>query len=98
MKLSLEEVDHIAQLARLELTDEEKQRFRGQLSDILEYAMRLQQLDTEGIPPTSSVLPPRTVLREDRPGVFRRIDELLDNAPRQESQQYRVPPVLEEPE
>ncbi len=98
MKLTLEEVEHIANLARLELTDEELQRFREQLSDILDYAARLQLLDTENIPPTSSVLPPRTVLREDRARVFRHIPELLDNAPRQEDHQYRVPPVMEEPE
>ncbi len=98
MKLTIEEVEHIASLARLELTEEELQRFRGQLSDILEYAARLQQLDTQGIPPTSSVLPPRTVLRPDQPATFLDIPELLDNAPRREGRQYRVPPVMEEPE
>src|SRR5574338_1362313 len=54
MKLTREEVEHIAQLARLELTEEEKDRFREQLSDILAYAERLQALDTSHIPPTAS--------------------------------------------
>lgn len=95
MTLTLEEVEHIAELARLELSPEEKARYREQLSDILDYAARLQSLDTEGIPPTSSVLPPRSVLRPDqaRPGLT--AEELLANAPDAEDRQFRVPPVLD---
>lgn len=95
MSLSLQEVEHIAELARLHLTDEEKQRYRQQLSAILDYFAQLQSLDTTGIPPTSSVLPPRTVLRPDepRPGLSR--DELLRNAPEVEDNQFRLPPVFE---
>lgn len=92
--LTLQEVEHIAALARLELSPEEKERYRRQLSAILEYAARLQQLDTSGIPPTSSVLPARSVLRPDmvEPGLG--VDELLQNAPYSENDQFRVPPVL----
>lgn len=95
MTLTLEEVDHIASLARLSLSAEEKAHYREQLSEILDYAARLQALDTGGIPPTSSVLPVNSVLREDesRPGLSR--EELLRNAPATESNQFRVPPVLE---
>lgn len=95
MTLTLEEVDHIANLARLSLSAEEKAHYREQLSEILDYAARLQVLDTAGIPPTSSVLPVNSVLREDesRPGLSR--EELLRNAPATESNQFRVPPVLE---
>ena len=95
MNLTLEEVEHIADLARLRLTDEEKERYRQQLSAILEYVAQLQALDTSGIPPTSSVLPPRSVLRPDepRPGLSTR--SMLSNAPQVESDQFRVPPVLE---
>jgi aspartyl-tRNA(Asn)/glutamyl-tRNA(Gln) amidotransferase subunit C len=95
MTLSIEEVEHIADLARLQLTSEEKERFRGQLSAILEYAARLQSLDTSGIPPTSSVLPPHSVLRPDaaRPGLA--LETLLRNAPEAEAGQFRVPPVFE---
>ena len=95
MKLSLEEVEHIARLARLELSTEEKEIYRKQLSDILDYAARLQSLDTSGIPPTSSVLPTHSVLRKDeaRQGLPR--EDVLRNAPQVEDGQFRVPPVLD---
>jgi aspartyl-tRNA(Asn)/glutamyl-tRNA(Gln) amidotransferase subunit C len=95
MTLTLQEVEHIAQLARLELTTEEKERYRQQLSAILEYAVRLQQLDTEGIPPTASVLPARSVLRADEPAAGLPIELVLRNAPAADQDQFRVPPVLE---
>lgn len=95
MSLSLAEVEHIAQLARLHLSEEEKIRFREQLSAILEYAARLQQVDTRDIPPTSSVLPPRSRLREDEPRAPLSRDEILANAPNSHQGYFRVPPVLE---
>ena len=95
MTLTIEEVEHIARLACLKLTDEEKARYREQLSAILDYAARLQSLDTTGIPPTSSVLPPRTVLRPDEPRPGLRREDLLANAPDTTDDQFRVPPVLE---
>jgi aspartyl-tRNA(Asn)/glutamyl-tRNA(Gln) amidotransferase subunit C len=95
MSLTLAEVEHIAELARLKLTPAEKELYRQQLSAILEYAARLQKLDTSGIPPTASVLPPRSVLRDDvsRPGLP--VEDVLQNASQTENQQFRVPPVLE---
>ena len=57
MALTVQDVHHIAQLARLELTDEEEQRFAAQLSDVLANADRLSKVDTSEIPPTASVLP-----------------------------------------
>lgn len=95
MKLTLAEVEHIAQLARLELTPEEKERYAVQLSAILEYAARLQELDTEGIPPTASVLPPRSVLRPDEPRPPLDTAALLRNAPEESDNSFRVPPVLD---
>jgi aspartyl-tRNA(Asn)/glutamyl-tRNA(Gln) amidotransferase subunit C len=95
MSLTLEEVEHIANLARLHLTDGEKARYRQQLSAILEYIAQLQSLDTSGILPTSSVLPPRSVLRPDEPLPGLSTESLLSNAPQVESDQFRVPPVLE---
>jgi aspartyl-tRNA(Asn)/glutamyl-tRNA(Gln) amidotransferase subunit C len=95
MTLSLDEVDHIAELARLALTAEEKARYREQLSDILDYAARLQTLDTASILPTSSVLPDRSVLRPDRPRPGLSAQDLLRNAPQSEADQFRVPLVLE---
>lgn len=95
MKLTLAEVEHIAQLARLELSAAEKELYRQQLSAILEYAARLQALDTSGIPPTASVLPPRSVLREDEPRPGLPIEDVLRNAAQTDDRQFRVPPVLE---
>lgn len=95
MKLTLAEVEHIANLARLQLTEEEKETYRQQLSAILDYVARLQELDTSGIPPTSSVLPAHGVLREDMPGESLTAEDLLSNAPLRKNNQFRVPPVLE---
>ena len=95
MTLTIAEVEHIASLARLNLTDAEVARFREQLSAILDYVAQLQALDTSDIPPTSSVLPPRSVLRQDEPHPGLALDALLANAPQVEADQFRVPPVLE---
>lgn len=95
MTLTIAEVEHIAELARLELSAEEKQRYCKQLSSILEYAASLQQVDTSNIPPTSSVLPPRSVLRPDVAVRGLSIEDVLRNAPRSEDNQFRVPPVME---
>jgi aspartyl-tRNA(Asn)/glutamyl-tRNA(Gln) amidotransferase subunit C len=95
MSLSLAEVEHIADLARLELSEKEKERYREQLSAILEYAVRLRELDTSGIPPTSSLLPEGNVLRSDlaRPGLP--LEVLLHNAPQVQDGQFRVPKILD---
>ena len=95
MSLSLEEVTHIANLARLDLTREELEKYCEQLSAILDYAANLQELDTSSIPPTSSVLPPHSVLRPDEAGQTLDIEKLLRNAPEVDDSQFRVPPVLE---
>jgi aspartyl-tRNA(Asn)/glutamyl-tRNA(Gln) amidotransferase subunit C len=71
------------------------ERYREQLSAVLEHATRLQNLDTTGIPPTSSVLPARSVLRPDEPRPGLTMDELMQNAPQMEDGQFRVPKVLE---
>lgn len=95
MTLNKEEVEHIADLARLTLTEEEKDRFSEQLSTILEYFSSLQNLDTTDIPPTSSVIAVRSVLRPDEPRPGLKEEALLRNAPDAEANQFRVPPVLE---
>jgi aspartyl-tRNA(Asn)/glutamyl-tRNA(Gln) amidotransferase subunit C len=95
MILSLEEVEHIALLARLELTEEEKRLYREQLSAILDYARRLRAVPTADIPPTSSVLPPRSTLRPDQVSPGLSLEDLLRNAPNSSKDQFRVPPVLE---
>ena len=95
MSLTSEEVEHIAELARLKLTEEEKSRYREQLSDILDYAARLQAIDTSQISPTASVLAKRSILREDIAVKGLSIDLVLKNAPSTSDHQFRVPPVME---
>ncbi len=95
MILTKEEVEHIAELARLELTPEEKDLYREQLSAILDYAARLQAVDTSHIPPTASVLAKRTFLRQDVVEDGLTIDQALQNAPAVSDHQFRVPPVME---
>ena len=95
MSLTKREVEHIAELARLELTEAEKDRYREQLSAILEYAARLQSLDTSQIPPTSTVLAQRSPLRRDAAEIGLNVDEVLKNAPQTGKNQFRVPPVQE---
>lgn len=95
MPLSPQEVEHIAKLARLELTDEQKARYREQLEAILEHVAKLQELDTQDVPPTASVSVGQMPLREDepRPGLSK--GELLKNAPKQDDGQFQIPPVFD---
>jgi aspartyl-tRNA(Asn)/glutamyl-tRNA(Gln) amidotransferase subunit C len=95
MKLTIEQVEHIALLARLNLTQEEKERYSEQLSAILDYADSLKEVDTSGISPTSSVLSKLTVLRADitKSGLTR--EDLLRNASEQRDNQFKVPAILE---
>ena len=95
MSLTFEEVEHIALLARLDLSLEEKQHYQQQLSDILEYVAQLQKLDTGNIPPTSSHLPPQSRLRTDVPKKGLSQERALENAPDLETDQFKVPLVLE---
>ncbi|MEW5869207.1 MAG: Asp-tRNA(Asn)/Glu-tRNA(Gln) amidotransferase subunit GatC [Chloroflexota bacterium] len=95
MTLSLEEVEHIAELARLQLSRAEVSRFQQQLSAILDYVASLQALDTSDIPPASNLFQDDSRLRPDSPGASLSSSELLQNAPQVEQGQFRVPPVLE---
>jgi aspartyl-tRNA(Asn)/glutamyl-tRNA(Gln) amidotransferase subunit C len=96
MALTPEDVDHVAALARLGITPEERTRFTDQLSTILEHFQALQALDTADIPPTAQVLDLRNVVRPDevRPSLPR--DEVLQNAPRRDAGFFRTQAVLEE--
>jgi aspartyl-tRNA(Asn)/glutamyl-tRNA(Gln) amidotransferase subunit C len=95
MPLSINEVRHIARLARLHLSPEEEQRYAEQLSAILDYAARLSSIDTSAVPPTATVLPFPAPLRPDevRPSLDQ--SRALANAPESEDGLFRVPPVLE---
>jgi aspartyl-tRNA(Asn)/glutamyl-tRNA(Gln) amidotransferase subunit C len=94
-KLSLEEVEHIAELARLGLSHAEKEIFCDQLSAILDYADLLSQLDTTGVPPTASALPLSNVMRQDEVRPSLPTGDALANAPDAEAHQFRVRAVLE---
>lgn len=93
-KLTLAEVENIANLARLNLTDDEKQMFQDQLSAILDYAEMLQQLDTDGVPPTTSALPLDNVMRPDEALPSLPTDDALANGPDTADGSFRVKPVL----
>lgn len=95
MRISLEEVDHIATLARLGLSSDERERFRDQLATILGYVDMLNELDTSTVPPSAQVIRFENVTRPDlaRPGLS--VEQVLANAPAREDDYFRVPPVLD---
>jgi len=94
VKLSMKEVEHVALLARLALSEEEKERFRAQLSSILEYADRINQLDTTAVEPTYHVLPLQNVSRPDQRGTTLTQEEVLQNAPDRDGSYFKVPRIL----
>ncbi len=96
MKLDRAMVEHIADLAKLQLTDGELDRYAEQLSDILDYAERLQALDTDAIPPTASVLPLKNVVRDDRVQPSLPRENALANAADTAEGQFRVEAVLDD--
>ena len=95
MKLSREEVLHIARLARVGLTEEDVDRLREQLSNILENFEILKQVDTTDVPPTAQSIPLQNVTKDDGVKDSLPQDEALANAPRKEGQYFRVKAVLE---
>jgi aspartyl-tRNA(Asn)/glutamyl-tRNA(Gln) amidotransferase subunit C len=95
MRLTPEEVEHVALLARLRLTDEERERLTTQLNSILEHFEQLQQIDTSGVPPMSHAVPMSNVLREDEPAPSLSPEEALRNAPDEARDCFRVPRVIE---
>jgi len=94
-RLTLQEVEHIAHLARLGLGEAEKETFCEQLSTILDYAEMLNRLDTAGVEPTTSALPLRNVLRADEVVAGLSTADALSNAPDTEADQFRVRAILE---
>jgi len=94
-KLSLAEVETIAELAKLKLTDAEKAVFQEQLSAILEYAEMLQQVDTNDIPPTASAIPLKNVMRVDQVTLSISNEEALYNAPEADDGSFKVRAVLD---
>lgn len=93
--LSADDVRAIADLARLELSEADVAVYQQQLSDILDYFQKLQELDTSHIDPTSSVLPLSNVMRADEAGPALPLDEVIANAPDSDGEQFRVRAVLD---
>lgn len=94
MKLSREEVEHVAMLARLALSGEEINKFGSQLSSILEYAEKINSIDTEGVDPTYHVLPIKNVWRDDEQHPSLVQEDTLGNAPQRDGNYFRVPRIL----
>ena len=96
-RLTRADVEHVATLARLALTDDEIEHFTAQLEVILEHAAQIAALDTSDVPPTAHPLPVVNVLRADavRPSLPR--DEVLAMAPAAEDGRFRVPRILDAP-
>ena len=95
MSLSKDDVEYVAQLARLHVTEEEKESLSAELSRILDHASELQKLNLDGVEPTSHVGVTQTVTRKDEPHESLPVDLVLANAPDAEEDQFKVPAILE---
>lgn len=95
MALTREQVEHVARLARLGLTEEEKEAFTVQLSRILDHVNRLEELDTRNVPPTYHVVALQNVLREDEPHQSLNREKVLSQAPEAEAGYFKVPKITE---
>lgn len=95
MKITKQEVEHVARLARLEFPEQEKERLTDQLSKILTFMETLNSLDTKGVAPTSHVLDINNVMRDDEPVACLTQEAALANAPDKAAGHYRVPKIIE---
>lgn len=94
MAISIDDVEHVAKLARLKLADEEKETFRRQLSDVLEHARVIGEVDTGDVPPTSHTLPLVNVFREDEARPSLPVEEATRNAAWAEGGAFKVPRII----
>ncbi|MGH9081751.1 MAG: Asp-tRNA(Asn)/Glu-tRNA(Gln) amidotransferase subunit GatC [Acidimicrobiales bacterium] len=94
--LGRDDVAHVAALARLALTDEELDRYTGQLARVLDHAADVAALDLSGVPPTAHPLPVSNVLRPDEPRGSLDRDEVLAQAPAVEDHRFKVPRIVGE--
>lgn len=89
------DIEHVARLARVHLTDEEKLQLREQLGMILEHAAKVSEVAAEDVPPTASAIPRTNVLRPDHVEPSLPREEALANAPERERERFRVPRIIE---
>ncbi len=95
MKITKDDVKHIARLSRLYVTDEEMETFSNQLSSIIEYVEQLNSLNTSDIEPTSHIIPLKNVIRSDIIEPSLPAENALKNAPNAVGAFYRVPKIIE---
>jgi aspartyl-tRNA(Asn)/glutamyl-tRNA(Gln) amidotransferase subunit C len=96
MPISRADVEHVARLARLRLSDDELDRYQAQLTVILEEADKIKRLPTDGVPPTAHAVPLANVWREDVVGPTLSQAEALSTAPEVEQDRFKVPRIIEE--
>ena len=89
------DIDHVAKLARLELTGEEKERLRSQLGLILEHAAKVGEVAADNVRPTAYAIPRSNVLRPDEPTPSLTHEQALSNAPEAEAERFKVPRIVE---
>lgn len=89
------DIEHVARLARLDLTEEEEERLRAQLGLILEHAAKVGEVAAADVPPTAWAIPRANVLRADEPTPSLQTEDALSNAPAAEQQRFRVPRIVE---
>ncbi len=94
MKITQKELEHVAHLARLTLSDEELDTVRGQLDNILSYIDKLGELDTSGIKPTTHVFSLNNAFREDVVTESLSLDKSLANAPQHNGESFQVPKII----
>ena len=94
--LDQDQVHKVAHLARLALTPEEEEKFSAELSKILEYVEQLNELDTEGVPPTTRAIELSNITRTDALNTDRDREALLDNAPDRDGDFFKVPQIMSE--
>jgi len=94
-KMSKDQVKHVAELARLNVTDDEVAMFEEQLSDIIAYVEKLNEVDTTDVKPTTHVLEMTNVMRKDKTEKGLTQEEALGNAPSKQDGQCKVPSILE---
>ncbi len=95
-RISRKDVEKVAKLGRLQLSDAEIEEFTGQLGSILEYVEKMNELDTEGVEPLAHCLPISNILREDEAKESLGTEKTLANAPQREGEYFKVPKILDD--
>lgn len=93
LMITIKDVEHVAKLARLELTEEEKELYTKQLGDVLKYVDQMNEVDTSNVKPMTQVIDFVNVMREDKVVYEQTKEELMANAPEEENGFFRVPKI-----